>query len=219
MAQMLTRLARRAAELNGEVTTHLGSYKMAVTTGAVTTIAAGTASAGHMFAFRWVSSASKCVLRHVSGQFTLTTAFGAAQEVGCDLITTRTYSASHSGGTAIDMGGTVTNANKIRAGAPTSLMSTGDARISTTGALTNGTHTIDPNPLAAISGYAGAVGIIVSRYPSGSLPGGLLWEARDDQDPLVLTTNEGFLLRNTILMGASGVGRWQFHIEWDEVTV
>lgn len=195
-----------------------GQYAMCVPTGAVTVIAAGTASAGHLFAFRNVSTTTKIWLRYVAAQFNLTTAFGAAQEVGCDLITTRSYSASHSGGTAIDMGGTVANSNKLRVGAATSAMATGDCRVSTTAALTNGTHTVDANAITACSGWAGAVGPIIARQPGGNLTGGVLYDARDDYSPIVLGASEGFLIRNTVLMGASGVGRWLFWIEWDEGT-
>jgi len=207
----------RPSELKGEASTFLGQYAMAVPTGAVTTVAAGTASAGHLLALRWTSSTSKLLLRRAAAQFVLTTAFGAAQEVGCELFCTRSYSAAHTAQTAIDVGGTNTDANKIRKGNATSLVSS--ARVAGTGALTDGTHTIDPNALGSCSGYAGAVGVIISKDPGCGLPSGVLWEARADQSPIVLTASEGLIIRNTVLMGASGVGRWQFFLEWDEVTL
>lgn len=36
--------------------------------------------------------------------------------------------------------------------------------------------------------------------------------------PIRLDTDMGFVVRNTVLMGASGVGRWDFLVEWDEGT-
>jgi hypothetical protein len=210
-------LRLRASEEVGPGT-KLGQYALAAASGQVTTIAAGTAAAGHLFAFRNTHASTKVYLRYVAAQFILGTAFGTAQEVGCDLITTRTYSASHTAGTAIDVGGTNANANKLRSLTPTSCLATGDARVATAAALTNGTHTIDPNPVSMVSGWAGAVGPIIGRYPGTGITGGLLYDARDDYSPIVLGTNEGFLIRNTVLMGATGVGRWLFWVEWDEGT-
>jgi len=34
--------------------------------------------------------------------------------------------------------------------------------------------------------------------------------------PIKLVQDEGLVVRNLILMGASGVGRWDFLVEWDE---
>ncbi len=51
-----------------------------------------------------------------------------------------------------------------------------------------------------------------------------LLDARDDsgstvRSPLILGQNEGFKVRNTILMGATGVATLVFNIEWDEYSL
>ena len=38
------------------------------------------------------------------------------------------------------------------------------------------------------------------------------------ESPIILSANEGIILRNAVLMGAVGVGRWQFGVKWDEFT-
>lgn len=196
--------------------TKLGQYLMSAVTGSVTVLAA----AAPLFAFRNASASTKLWLRYLAAQFVVTTGFTAGQEVGCQASVARTWSASDTGGTAIDMGGTNANANKLRVLAPTSAMSTGDCRIATTTALTAGTRTLDANPLAMTSGFAATTtaGAVIARFPGGSLTGGVLYDARDDYSPIVLGQNEGIVIANTVLMGAAGVGRWIFWAEWDEGT-
>jgi hypothetical protein len=197
-----------------------GSYRLVASTGAVTTIAARTASAGHLFAFRWSPSSLttyNAYIRRIAARFILTTAYGTAQETGCDLMVARSYSASHTGATAIDLGSTVTNTNKFATAQNTSLMGVaGRARIADTGALTAGTHTFDANPIGVLSGWSAAIGAAVPVETSGTDIFGNLWDARDNGHPLVLAADEGFVIRNLILMGATGVGRWDFLVEWDE---
>lgn len=197
-----------------------GSYRLVASTGAVTTIAARTATAGHLFSFRWADdSSARCFLRYVGAKFTLTTAYGTAQETGIDMILARDYSASHTGATAVDLGSTVTNTSKLMTATSASLMATaGLCRIADTGALTAGTHTFDANPIGILSDWSGAIGATVPLATSGAASTfGTLWDARGDTAaPIVFAEDEGFVLRNLILMGATGVGRWDICVEWDE---
>lgn len=201
----------------------LGEYSLASppTLGVgMTTIAAATATAGHVFAFRNAHATTKVYVRYVGIHYVVTTGFTNGQEVGFDMVVARTWSASHTGGTAIDMGGTVTTANQLRVGWPTSCMATGDCRMGTTGALTAGTQTLDPNPVGIISGYpiTTTAGVYISRTQAGNLPVGTLFDARDDQSPLVLGTNEGFIIRNVVLQGAAGVANFRVFAQWEEGT-
>lgn len=190
----------------------VGAYKQTWTTGAVTTIAAGTSSAGFLFSKRWVSTTLAYRLRSLEVEFLLTTAFGAAQEVGFDVFKATGYSAAPTGATAITIGAD----GKKKASYPSSAFSgTGcDVRIANTGALTAGTATLDGQAVARGSLWAGAVGTaIATRYFdfTTSEPGGLILS------PSAAAANsEGLIIRNTILMGASGVGKWHFTFEWDE---
>lgn len=211
----------RAKELDGEYALR-GSYRLAVSSGAVTIIAARTASAGQLFAFRWSSSSAvRCFLKYVGAKFTLATAYTTAQETGCDMILARAFTASASGGTAVDTGSTVAGTGKLMSGFPTSLMGVASlVSVASTAALTAGTHTLDANPVAVRSDWSGAIGATVPASGSGVGSGyASLWDARATGDaPIVFAQDEGFVLRNLVLMGATGVGRWDFLVEWDEGT-
>lgn len=209
-----------AAEMRGGYDLR-GSYRLLVSSGAVTTVAARSPTAGHLLAFRWAPASLtdyNAYIRYIGAKFTLTTAFGSAQEVGCDLIAARGYTASHTGATAVDLGSTVTNTNKFRTAQPTSLAGVaGHCRVADTGALTAGTHTLDANPIGILSDWAGAIGATIPAAAREARSGfGTLFDARDNNFPLVLADDEGLVIRNLILMGATGVGRWDFCIEWDE---
>ncbi len=180
-----------------------GSHRMTWSTGLVTTIAAGTASAGHLVALRNATSGRHVRLRRLEVEFLLTTAFGAAQEVGFDAFIARSYSAAHTGATALTMTG-----GRAQTADPATILT---GRIADTGALTAGTQTLDANPIARGSLWCGAVG--AAMLPrccdfSGNDTGGI-----------ILASQEGMVLRNTVLMGASGVGRWSVTAEWDDVVI
>jgi hypothetical protein len=152
--------------------------------GLATTIAAGTASAGHVYVLRNPAASGKRV--HIA-QLRLAcipiTAFGAAQAVKLAAFKLTAYTVAHTGGTAI------TPAKK-RTGITDA--SVAAARIGDTGALTAGTQTIAAQPIVVAGGH-------------GTLPTfDKVWTPADDY-PLVLEEGEGLLVRNEILMGATGV--------------
>ena len=71
--------------------------------------------------------------------------------------------------------------------------------------------------------WTAAIGDQVPRSTSGvSGQHGTLFGRRfadgGNPCPLVLAADEGFVLRNYLLMGATGVGVWDFLIEWEEGT-
>jgi hypothetical protein len=197
-----------------------GSYRLACSTGLVTTVAAGTATAGQLFVMRWSSSTStKMYLKRVGARFTCTTAYGTAQRTGCDMILARSFSANASGGTAIDVGSTVADTGNLDAGFATSLIVANATRVATTAELTAGTHTLDANEVGTLIDWTGAIGDQVPRSTSGAAGNyGLLWDYRASSHglPIKFTQNEGFVIRNKVLMGATGVGVWDFLVEWDE---
>jgi hypothetical protein len=205
-------------ELAGDYTL-LGSHRLVCSTGAVTTIAARTATAGQLFQFRWPSSTSaRCFVRYVGAKFTLTTAYGTAQETGCDLIVARSFTVNGTDGTAVDVGSTVTDTNKLMENFSDSLITAGCVRVATTAAITAGTHTLDANPIGILSDWSTGIGSTVPLATSGAGSSfGTLFDARaKDAAPIILKQDEGLLARNLVLMGATGVGRWDFCIEWDE---
>jgi hypothetical protein len=179
-----------------------GSYREVFSTSNVTTVAAHTASAGHLLALRNKAAPQMvAVLKAIEVEFLLTTAFGSAQEVGFSAYLLRAYLAAHSGATAL----TVAGGQRTAADAPPQLT----GWIADTGALTAGTHTIDTNPIARGSCYASAVGaqVLARRYDFMPFGG---FELGDE---------EGMLISNTVVMGAAGVGKWHFTVEWDEYRI
>lgn len=182
--------------------TIIGSHRHTFTSGAVTTIAAGTSTAGHILALRSATSGKAVVLKSLEAEFILTTAFSSAQEVGFDAYILRGYSAAHTGATAL----TLTGGRKIT-DYPATILT---GRIADTGALTAGTHTMDTNAFARGSLYASAIGAQFGpRFYdfTGTREGGI-----------TIGYEEGILIRNTIVMGATGVGKWHFTVEWEEVS-
>lgn len=202
----------------------LGPRRLVTQTGLVTVVAAGTSTAGQLFAWRRSSTAStQLAVNYVGARFTCTTAYTTAQRTGCDLVIARGYTASSSGGTAIDMGSTVTKTGALATAFPTSIMGSANlVRVATTDAFTAGTHTLDPNPIGLVVGWTGAIG---DQVPAASSSGGnfATLYGRQHADggnpaPLVLAADEGFVIRNLVLMGAVGVGVWTFCVEWEEGT-
>jgi hypothetical protein len=207
----------RRAALDGSYDVR-GSYRLACATGAVTTIAA----AGALLTLRWPSATHLMFLKRLLAKFTLTTAYGTAQETGCDLMLARAYSVNGTNGTAVDAGSTVTTTNKLIKAQPASLITAGCLRVATAAVITPGTLTADANPISALSDWSAAIGATVPLATSGAKSGyGVLWDAGESSHdaPIVFAENEGFTVRNTVLMGATGVGRWDFVIEWDEGVV
>jgi hypothetical protein len=179
----------------------IGSYRHTFTSGAVTTIAAGTATAGHILALRSGTAGKAALVKSIEVEFLLTTAFGAAQRVGFDAFIARGYTVAHTGATALTITGGGANAGSA---AP---FITG--RVASTAALTAGTHTLDANPIAKGHLWASAI---------GALLGPRFYDfASSKQGGLLLQENEGLVVRNLVLMGATGVGEWTFTVEWDEL--
>jgi hypothetical protein len=152
--------------------------------GAATVIAAGTSSAGHVYVLRNPSGSGRTIhiaklrLAYLPG-----TAFGAAQALRLAAFKLSAYSAPHTGGSAITPA-------KRRADMAASV---GAARIADTGALTAGTQTLAAQPFF-VAGAHGTVPAFDAKWEPG------------DELPVLIEPGEGLLVRNEVLMGASGVG-------------
>ena len=185
-----------------------GAYRVCAYTGAMTAIAAGTATAGHIFAARWAQATKLALITNLRAKFVTVTGFTAAQEIGIDAFIARSYTASHSAQTALTLSG---NAAKKRS----SYSSTGfaDIRISNTGPLTAGTHTLDPNPFAAGFAKEMATGAAVPTsfcelsFSLGDLAA----------HPIVLSENTGIVIRNVIALAAGATARFTVEMDWLEV--
>lgn len=181
-----------------------GSFRVSGLSG---TMAAGLAADSEVFQFRWTDATRICVVTSViwdglSGSATAFTAgFGKV-----DMLIARSWTADGSGGTNVTPTG---NNQKMRSSMNTSLL--GAARVASTAALTAGSKTLDTR---AIGQYSTTFGTATSTQwmPQFDLfhtdPGG--------ESPLLLTQNEGFVVRATV----PATGTWQFGVTvcWTEVT-
>src|SRR3990167_8828302 len=197
-----------------------GRYQNTVRTEGQTIVAAHTAPAGHVFSWRWDDTTVTGLLgfvRYVGIKAVLTTAFGTDQEVAYSLRRATGYTASHTGGTAVDVGGTVAGTGKRYYAQPESLLTS--MRIGSTGALTAGTHTLDANPISQVGFFAAVIGDEFPNVASGfnANPGyATLWDSRVSGDHLEFDNDEGFIISNEIVQGTAGVGNMIVCVEWDE---
>jgi hypothetical protein len=179
----------------------LGSYCMGASTG---TMAAGLAGGSPVYSFRY-GGANLAIIRKVSIEADdVTTAF-VAGTAKFDLIAARSFTASDTGGTSPTLTG---NNGKLRTSFATTAIS--DLRISSTATLTAGTRTLDAQPLATIS-FA-----ISTNIDAVLLPTTDLIRQNVGESPLVLATNEGFVIQATV----PGTGTWFTSVRtcWDEVS-
>lgn len=181
-----------------------GHYRKSLLSG---TMAAGLAANGLVYSWRWgdatrLGVVQKVILGGLSGSATAFAAgFGKV-----DLLMQRSFTASHTGGTA----GTLTgNNSKLRTNMGTTLLT--DVRIASTAALAGGTTTPDTDPFGQVSL---SFGTVVSVQYTG--PVVLFGEDVGTQMPYVCAQNEGFTARATV----PATGTWQFGITtyWAEVT-
>lgn len=194
-----------------------GRYQNCVRSGALTGVAAHTATAGHLFCWRWDDATVDNLLgfvRYIGIKFELTTAFGTDQILAFGLRRATSYTASHTGGTAVDVGGTVTGTGKRYYAQPASLLTS--CRIGSTDALTAGTHTLDANAINTVSFFAETIGDEFPAWEGGNGLYAPLWDSRASGDHLEFDNDQGFIISNEILMGATGVGTLQVLVEWDE---
>lgn len=164
----------------------------------------GVAGSGPVFSFRNIGS-TLMMFHRVTMSFVTTTAFGTAQQMQFNLFRATGFTASDSGGTALFTSGQ--NKHRTSMANPATAP---DIRISSTGALTAGTRTLEANPIGSAHGWSGGVGLTIAQTP-------LLTHDAGDY-PFVLAQNEGLVLTNSVAMGATGVGTLIVQIEWCEAS-
>jgi hypothetical protein len=181
--------------------TNASFYILTASSGTLSGIAAGTTTAGHLFAARYnPSGAGASKLFHVTWlRFVWQTiaGFTSAQEVALAAYKLTSYSAAHTGG----------NAATPLALAPGYGAAQLTARMASSAELTVGTQTI--GSLLARGNFAelAAAATVVKGFVDEQLP------LIDDPHPvIVLAANEGILVRNEVAMGAGGTGRLMVQI-------
>ena len=210
------RNATRAKESAGSYTKLHGEYKASFLSGAIAAAtAAETTTAGHLFVMRVpTSETKKAVIRYVGYSLATVTAMTTQQPMGLSLIRMTGSTAVYTGGTAIDMF-TLTQSQKLRADQSLTLFTTNNVRMCTTAGLTAGTQNLDSQALYREFFLSPVLGEVAN---------GTLFDARDDgsgthRSPIVLAAEEGIVVRNTILLGNTGVFNLALNVEWDEVTI
>jgi hypothetical protein len=163
----------------------------------------GLSAADPVFSFS-NSSSNLVLVRRVSLGFVLTTAFSSAQLVDFGLYVARGFSAPDQGGTAA----TLTGDNGLHR---TSLspLTAADLRIGDTGALTEGTRTLDADPIALAAGWLLTQGDTIAMRD--------IFNAGAAGYPLVLQEEEGVVINALTAFGASGAGTLYVGIELAEV--
>jgi len=198
----------------------LGHYRIQSMTGTLAAaLAAGTATAGHVFAFRWGDATRLAVITKLKTRFLPLTPFTAAtltDHTSFDAFILRAYTASHAGGTPLTPSG---NNAKMRTSMGTSLVT--DMRISTTAALTAGTHTFDAFPFSQSLrkgnrvNPAAATEETIQPTTDGM---DLDFSMADGDHPITLAQNEGIAIRNRTVWPAAGTGILTVLIGWAEVS-
>lgn len=194
-----------------------GFYQYAQASGTIgANLAAGTGSAGHVFAARWGNSSKLGVITMLRLRFQCLTLFTAntLTDFGFDAFIVRSYTASHSGQT----GATLTGNNcKTRTSMGTTLMT--DIRIANTAALTSGTHTFDAQPFACSLGDSQRVNPAAATEEQYVNDPTLEWVANvaNGEAPIVLAQDEGIVIRNRAVWPAAGTGVITVEMKWGEV--
>lgn len=181
-----------------------GSYSKGLVSG---TMAAGLAANAPVYSFRYGGTGYAVIKRITMSAGNQGTGF-AAGVANFSMFAARAFTASDTGGSAATLTG---NNGKLKTVFATTAVS--DIRISSTATLTAGTRTLDTDPLAAIM-----VGVPVTANATVLPVGSVLTEPKNAGDyPLVLATNEGFVIQATV----PATGTWSFSVfvEWDEYQV
>jgi hypothetical protein len=188
----------------------LGAYQTALVSGALTTVAAG----GIVFSFRWNPSVATnlCMIRRVEIGVATTTAFTAAQSLQYSMTIARAFTSNDSGGLSASFANA--NTGKMRTSMPNSAFTTtGNIQIANTGTMTAVARTLDSFPM----GYVATGGTAASPVPT-IMPISPIYQHQAGDYPLILANNEGFVLLNTILMGAAGIIALTVTVEWMELS-
>ena len=181
-----------------------GYYRIAQQSGALTaTYAAGAIA----HAFRNSSATYTVIVWSYKWNIVVTTAFGAAQLVDNALYIGRSYSSDYGGGTAATLSG---NNCKKRTSHATIQAITYCSIANTAGLTGAPTITLDSQPIAYRSFWAGAIGAYLADYDYTQF-------SPSHEMPIVLAQNEGLVLQNVTAYGATGVVKMGVEIAWSEV--
>ena len=167
----------------------------------------GAGAGASFFQFRNAHASLHILVKRIEIAHLVTTGYTAAQEVGYHVVRGTAWSVAPTGGTGLTLTSPV---GKLDTTDGDTILTAGDVRIATTGALTDGTVTADAHLLGSDSVWslAGAAGAALGWQP-------ITFE-ETELGGLLLRNNEGFLAKSTIAQGAAGVGRWFVNVTYLE---
>jgi hypothetical protein len=175
-------------------------------------MAAGLAALAPIFAFRWTQASNLALIYSIEISAGANVAATAAANCAFSAVVARTWSVVDTGGTAVTP---ATNDCKLRASMGASLVN--DVRISTTATLTAGTRTLDGQNLGQVA-FGVGTGAITTAENLTLVPLTQLFGAKKSGMPLVLTTNEGFIIRTgNVAFPATMTWHFGVNVHWAEV--
>lgn len=178
------------------------------------TIGAALAANSELLQFRFLSGAkSFALLRKVMfdglGIVAVATAAGP---LGFQLVPARAWTVAGSGGTRISVAG-----DNLQMETAINNSQVSDLGISTTGALTVGTKTLDANGQGQALGGIGTAAV-TTYGPSSVVMPQSLFNSDTSGMPMVFANQEGFIIKTTHAGPAALTYVAGFSIEWSEVT-
>jgi hypothetical protein len=185
----------------------LGHYRLVATSGVLTGVAAGTATAGFLFALRAPSS-NVMVMQRMKVKVWTIIQPTATLEISLKAFRLTGYTVAVSGGTTISLSSP--QFKKRTSYASTTIQA---ASIATTAGLTAGTHTLDTNEFCSEG---------ISEPAAAEATSPMLMEMEylgneAGEHGMVFTGNEGFIVRNEVLMSAAYTCRMSVAVDWFEV--
>lgn len=172
-----------------------GAYRLAMLSTELTGVAAKTASAGHVAAFRNASSTLEVQIDAIEVKAWMTVMPTALQEVGLQLFMFRGTTPNYTGGAAATI---TTNNGKKRTSHPT--LADIELRCGTTGALTvPATLTLDAQCFAAGGMYVMAANAAAHQHGGFEVT----YKPAPGVGKILLAQNEGFIVANSVALGTA----------------
>lgn len=187
----------------------LGFYRVSAVSG---TIGAALAANSEIWQWRWSDATRFALLTRCAISAGANVAATAAAITSLRLTAARAWSVAGSGGTRLTMTG---NNQKLRTSMGTSLIN--DIGISTTGALTAGTKTLDAQDMGGVSMGIGTGAITTSIDLSFLKMVELLNIDASTDHPFVAAQNEGVVIRSGIIFPAAMTWAFTVNASWAEV--
>jgi hypothetical protein len=192
----------------------LGAYGFSVTTGE---LAATLAANAVVLSARWGDATKIAAITALRTRFLPRVLFTAAQlteATSFDAYIGRTFTGSHTGGTALTL--TAPSFKRRNSFAATAFT---DLRVATTAALGGGTVTADAHAFSQSIRKANRINPAAATeevIPPSADGLNIDFDASAGDHPIILVQNEGILIRNRIVWPAAGTGTLLIEMNWSE---